>query len=152
MSELKHFVIGIGKNLETNKPILIATDNEGNARLLNGEVYFKSEADNVIAEKDAEIAQLQAMLEERNRQIGNLDAIAKRNQIAAQTLRKKMNHQKYKRCLDMAYKCAILCQKSKDRYRWAEDENLEHHYNHKIEFFARWHNRWLELSKKFKEA
>lgn len=106
----------------------------------------------MIAEKDAEIAQLQAMLEERNRQIGNLDAIAKRNQIAAQTLRKKMNHQKYKRCLDMAYKCAILCQKSKDRYRWAEDENLEHHYNHKIEFFARWHNRWLELSKKFKEA
>lgn len=65
---------------------------------------------------------------------------------------KVIAHHKYKRCLDMAYKCAILCQKSKDRYRWAEDENLEHHYNHKIEFFARWHNRWLELSKKFKEA
>lgn len=62
MSELKHFVIGIGKNLETNKPILIATDNEGNARLLNGEVYFKSEADNVIAELEAEIRNLRRSL------------------------------------------------------------------------------------------
>ena len=35
-------------------------------------VYLKEEADKVIAEKDAEIAQLQAMLEERNRQIGEL--------------------------------------------------------------------------------
>lgn len=50
MSELKHFVIGIGKNLETDKPILIATDNEGNARLLNGEVYFKSEVDKEISD------------------------------------------------------------------------------------------------------
>ena len=117
-----------------------------------GEVYLKSEADKVIAEKDAVIAQLQAMLEERNSQIGNLDAIAKRNQIAAHTLRKKMNHHKYKRCLAMADKCVDLCHKSKDLYRWADDENLEHHYNHKIEFFARWHNRWLELAEQFKEA
>jgi molecular chaperone GrpE (heat shock protein) len=36
------------------------------------EVYLKSEADKVIAEKDAEIAQLQAMLEERNKQVGEL--------------------------------------------------------------------------------
>lgn len=59
---------------------------------------------------------------------------------------------KYKHCLDMAYKCVVLCQKSKDLYRWAEDENLEHYYNHKIDFFARWHNRWMELAEKFKEA
>lgn len=35
-------------------------------------IYLKSEADNVLAEKDAEIVQLQAMLEERNKQIGEL--------------------------------------------------------------------------------
>ena len=34
--------------------------------------YLKSEADAVLAEKDAEIAQLQAMLEERNKQIAEL--------------------------------------------------------------------------------
>ena len=37
------------------------------------EVYFKSEADKVIADKDKEIAQLQAMLEERNKQVGELE-------------------------------------------------------------------------------
>ena len=36
------------------------------------QMYPKSEADKVISEKDAEIAQLQAMLEERNKQIGEL--------------------------------------------------------------------------------
>lgn len=38
----------------------------------NALVYFKSEADKVIADKDAEIAQLQEMLEERNKQVGEL--------------------------------------------------------------------------------
>lgn len=59
---------------------------------------------------------------------------------------------KYKRCLAMADKCVDLCHKAKDLYRWAEDENLEHYYNHKIEFFARWHKRWLAIAEKFKEA
>ena len=62
----------------------------------------------------------------------------------------QLRHQKYKRCLAMANKCVDLCHKAKDLYRWAEDENLEHHYNRKIEFFARWHNRWLKLAEKFK--
>lgn len=34
---------------------------------------LKSDADKVIAEKDAEIAKLQAMLEERNKQVGELE-------------------------------------------------------------------------------
>jgi hypothetical protein len=63
-----------------------------------------------------------------------------------------MNHNKYKRCLAMADKCVDLCHKAKDLYRWAEDENLEHHYNRKIEFFARWHQRWLKIAEQFKEA
>ena len=81
------------------------------------QIYLKSEADKVIAEKDKEI-----------------------------------RRQKYRRCLAMADKCVDLCHKSKDLYRWTDDENLEHYYNHKIEFFARWHKRWLELAEKFKEA
>lgn len=65
---------------------------------------------------------------------------------------KELCRHKYKQCLAMADKCVDLCHKSKDLYRWADDENLEHYYNHKIEFFARWHKRWLELAEKFKEA
>lgn len=63
---------------------------------------------------------------------------------------REIRRQKYKRCLAMADKCVDLCHKAKDLYRWAEDENLEHHYNHKIEFFARWHKRWLAIAEKFK--
>ena len=37
-----------------------------------GEYYTRTDADNALAEKDAEIAQLQAMLEERNKQVGEL--------------------------------------------------------------------------------
>lgn len=37
-----------------------------------GEYYARIDVDNVIADKEAEIAQLQAMLEERNKQIGEL--------------------------------------------------------------------------------
>ena len=39
-----------------------------------GEYYTRTDADNVLAEKDAEIAQLQAMPEERNKQVGKLNA------------------------------------------------------------------------------
>ena len=106
------------------------------------EVYLKSEADKVIAEKDAEIVELKKQVHDYALGLFVIQASAE----------KALRHHKHRRCLEMAYKCAVLCSKSKDLYRWAEDENLEHHYNHKIEFFARWHNRWLELAEKFKEA
>lgn len=113
------------------------------------QIYLKSEADKVIADKDAEIAQLQAMLEERNRQIGNLDAIAKRNQIAAQTLRKKMNHQKYKRCLAMAE----MCKAKYDEEDAKVNDGLSWEYiSPEMKYWERWRNRWLALAKKFKEA
>lgn len=57
----------------------------------NIEYYSKSEADNVLAEKDAEIAQLQAMLEKRNSQIAKLTQSLEQVKRAARTLRKKMN-------------------------------------------------------------
>ena len=120
--------------------------------IADAKVYLKPEADKMIAEKDAEIAQLQAMLEERNKQVGEMKkACNDKDDWCLHTL-KENRHHKYKRCLAMADKCVDLCHKSKDLYRWADDENLEHHYNHKIEFFARWHNRWLELAEQFKEA
>ena len=59
MSELKVYV----KPIKTNMF----------GKMIVGQSYYlKSEADKVISEKDAEIAQLQAMLEERNKQIGEL--------------------------------------------------------------------------------
>lgn len=106
------------------------------------QVYLKTEVDKVIAEKDEEIAELKEQVHDYALGLYVIQAKAE----------KEARRHKYRHCLDMAYKCVVLCQKSKDLYRWAEDENLEHHYNHKIEFFARWHKRWLELAEKFEEA
>ena len=107
--------------------------------------YLKSEADKVIAEKNEKIDELEERVDELQKATDS--AWSKVN-----AMYDELRRHKYRHCLNMAYKCVLLCQKSKDLYRWAEDENLEHHYNRKIEFFARWHNRWMELAEKFKEA
>ena len=113
------------------------------------EFYMKSEADKVITE-------LEDHLQAANEQIENLINSASSIMLSQDSVNDnkcaELRHYKQKHCLDMAYKCAVLCQKSKDRYRWAEDENLEHYYNHKIEFFARWYARWLKIADQFKEA
>ena len=109
------------------------------------QVYIKSEADKVIEELEKYIDELQDKVTD----------LLLRDRNMALYFNKVFNalaRYKYKHCLNMAYKCLVSCQKSKDLYRWAEDENLEHHYNHKIEFFATWHNRWRKLAEKFKEA
>ena len=113
------------------------------------EVYLKSEADQVIAKLEDE-------LQAANEQIENLINSASSIMLAQERVNDnkctELLHYKYKHCLNMADKCVVLCQKSKDLYHWTEDEKLEHYYNHKIEFFARWRKRWLELAEKFKEA
>lgn len=148
MSELKAFDLKVGKNLETDSPIVVGVDNKWNSRIMScEEVYLKSEADKVIEELKADAADALALLEERNRQIGNLDAIAKRNQRAAQTLRKKMNHQKYKRCLAMAKWCnERIARIEKDYSFW------QHGKDYASNFYTRWEKRWFKIAEKFKEA
>lgn len=94
-------------------------------------VYLKSEADKVIAELKKERDWL---AKDRAQAYDDLEKRAQLNIKQEDSIR----HQKYKRCLAMADKCVDLCHKA--------------NYNHKIEFFARWRKRWLELAEKFKEA
>lgn len=111
-----------------------------------GSLYYdKSEADKMIAELKQQIEFLQ-----KEKKIIRDLYIGERDDCRIWSARAINN--KYKRCLAMADKCVDLCHKAKDLYRWAEDENLEHYYNHKIEFFARWHKRWLTLADKYKEG
>lgn len=58
MSELKAFDVGLGRNLENGSPCVIAFDADRNPRLLDEEVYLKSDVDAVLAEKDEEIRKL----------------------------------------------------------------------------------------------
>ena len=56
-------------------------------------------------------------------------------------------HQKYKRCLNKAEWCEERCA----RYDLLQ-EHSGFSWRREIDFYFRWHNRWLELAEKFKEA
>lgn len=93
--------------------------------------YRKSEADEVIAEKDKEIADLV----EKNKRLARKDLI-----MASETIKdvfKELRHQKFKRCLAMA--------------KWCLREYLNC-YKHKITFWLKWRKRWLKIAEQFKEA
>ena len=98
------------------------------------DVYIKSEADKVIAELDAEIARLNAIRKVHVEAIESMGAGLLQDD-------KEIRHQKYKRCLAMAK----WCDAERDIFNLTPKVT-------KVEFFARWHKRWLEIATKFKEA
>ena len=92
-------------------------------------VYFKSEADKVIAE-----------LIEKNKRLARKDLI-----MASETIKevfKELHYQKYKRCRAMAKRCRDV---------WMLLQHFRR-YPEKVIFYWRWWNIWLELAEKFKEA
>ena len=104
------------------------------------EVYIKSEADKVIAEKDEEIAELQKQVHDYGLGLYVMQARAE----------KEARYDKYKRCLAMAMWCETnvynirrkpLCDMD-DHEGWLHDD----------EFWQRWHKRWLELAERYKEV
>lgn len=87
------------------------------------QVYLKSEADKVIAEKDTQIAELKK---------------GAKNLILDNYLQdKELRHQKYKRCFAMAKLC-----------HWKMGVFI--YKKEKSDFYYRWYKRWLELAEKFK--
>jgi hypothetical protein len=102
--------------------------------------YPKSEADKVIAEKDAEIAELKADYQEACDRLQTANLI-KDEQLA------ETRHSKYKRCLNKAEWCEERCA----RYDLLQ-ERSGISWSREIDFYFRWYQRWLELAEKFKEA
>ena len=101
--------------------------------------YLKSEADKVIADKGAEIADLI----EKNKRLANKDMI-----MASETIKgvfNELNQQKFKRCLDKAKWCKAEADAAFLRYNWDSGRYAA------VDFYEKWHKRWLELSEKFKE-
>ena len=96
------------------------------------EVYLKSEADKVIAEKDKEITELKEQVHE----------YALGSYVMQARAEKEARHDKYKRCLAMARWCMTEYIQSK----CLDFTNTEQWY------WRRWHIRWRELAEKFKEA
>lgn len=111
------------------------------------EYYLKSEADKVIAEKDAEIARLNAIRKVHVEAIESMEAGLLQDD-------KAIRHHKYKRCLAMAKICQLRLERYEryladsataslaTRRRW---QFLKNHYE-------KWYNQWLKLAYKFKEG
>ena len=87
------------------------------------------EQESVIAEKDKEIAELEERIAD-----GDKDFEMVNNQN--ERLIKTVLHHKHKRCLAMAQVLEHVCPITNRKAKWMD----------------KWHNRWLELSEKFKEA
>lgn len=111
--------------------------------------YPKSEADKVIAEKDAEIALL------KDKANYNECAYKFKSEELADTCRfyeDELRHQKYKRILDNVW----WCRKLSREYAWSASTHrgwkIAGYYSDKAELFRKWHKRWLKIADKFKEA
>jgi hypothetical protein len=133
MSELKVFELKVGKNLETDSPLVVGVDDKWNSRVMSGEkVYLKSEADKVIADLKADYKEACDRLQTAN--------LIKDEQLAA------TSHQKYKRCLNKAEWCEERCA----RYDVLQ-ERTGFSWRREIDFYFRWSQRWLELADQFSD-
>ena len=149
---------------------VIDVDKMADVRSLSGQFYRKSEVDEVISTIKAERDEYRLNLSCARNEINNIQ-IAMRDDIKSITnkdkeiaeleeriadddkdfemansqnerLLKIVRHHKYKRCLAMARWFNLLSIIAAD-YRVPIE---------KWNFYEKWHNRWLELSEKFKEA
>jgi hypothetical protein len=112
------------------------------------EVYLKSEADKVIAEKDKEIAELKGDNERlRGESCKLTDGCLRLKQCRKEkaNIADELRHQKRERCLAMAMWCF---EKSYSTTLVKYDEKSGLLRN----FYDWWGKRWLELAEKFKEA
>jgi hypothetical protein len=94
-------------------------------------VYDKSEADKVIAEKDAEIEKLKAIRKVHIEAIESMGAGLQQDE-------EEKRHHKYKRCLNSSEYWVTVS------YHCIDDKHRQQAERH--------HKRWLELAEKFKEA
>lgn len=102
-------------------------------------VYLKREADKVIADKDAKILALDAEVAKQKHHAKLF--FDERNYAEA-----RLRHHKYHRCLDMAAWCKAEADAAFLRYNWDSGRYAE------VDFYEKWHKRWLEIATKFKEA
>ena len=143
---------------------VIDVDKMADVRSLSGQFYRKSEVDEVIstikADRDEyrlnlscarnEIHNIQIAMRDDIKSITNKDKeIAELEERIAdgdkdfemvnnqnERLIKTVLHHKHKRCLAMAQVLEHVCPITNRKAKWMD----------------KWHNRWLELSEKFKEA
>lgn len=98
--------------------------------------YKKSEADNVIAEKDKQIAGLRNEADIYKAKYEQEYDIAVHNEKQLSAMRIELRHHKYKRCLAMAEVLEHVCPMTNRKAKWRD----------------KWHKRWLTLADKYKDG
>ena len=130
-------------------------------QLIPIKVYSKKDTDEAIKEMNdklryylilLETAQLVLRLNKPEALYSNLDTMTRLSHEIDVVARRE-RHQKYKRCLAMAKWCRLH-----DEFTQLESERLGlqqreifMEYRRKAMWWYKWHKRWLELAKKFKE-
>lgn len=171
MSELKAGVIATphdeGMSFHRGSDVIAVTERET-------KFYIKSEADKVIAEKDAEIRRLKngiapkhsdKSLQERLNEVCEKHGVPtlqdldwafceseKRHTKDCIESAKMIARQKYRRCLDNAW----WCRKMSNAYTWDACTHrgwtIAGYYDKKAEFYRKWRGRWIKIAEEFKEA
>jgi hypothetical protein len=103
------------------------------------EFYLKYEA-------DKEIQRLEKLCENYRCDCDNLAIMTDTMRKAGRTLRQKMNHQKYKRCLAMAKWCDEVMMSCELR-----GYAVHRIWANRHQWAMRWKYRWLSLADKFKD-
>lgn len=116
---------------------VIDVDKMADVRSLSGQFYLKSEA-------DKEIQRLEKLCENYRCDCDNLAIMTDTMRKAGRTLRQKMNHQKYNRCLAMARWCESE-EKRLEAIAPIFDTDKEC-WEHNSDYWDKWRNHWLELA------
>lgn len=127
--------------------------------IADAQVYLKSDADKVIAEKDKEISELKEDLHAANEQVENLINSASgimlfQDKVNGNTCQ-ELRYNKYKRCVAMSQEWrsyATFCGIQSSWYNNRGFGKTAEEYTWKECHAWRCVKRWLELAKKFKEA
>ena len=116
--------------------------NTGNHDL--AQVYLKSEADAVLAEMKekhkTEVKELLCLIRDKENNFNR----------AFDSEEKELRHHKHKRCLDKAK----LCESEEKRLEAIAPifDTDKECWEYNSDYWYKWHNRWLNIAKKFKEA
>jgi hypothetical protein len=135
-------------------PYLDAPDKQKESAIKAGyaKVYFKSEVDKVIAEKDAYIAELKGDNERlRGESCKLTDGCLRLKQCRKDkaNIADELRHQKYKRCLAMARLCGkTVDHLNSEGYIYEKENHIKELTDciRGTEFYDKWYHRWLALA------
>lgn len=115
--------------------------------------YLKSEADRYIAELQKKIDDLENHIGTLKLWYGNAEKALHETEETCANLYKDNDHQKRKRCLAMADKCAETAKRY--YYLICLDGSNNPKYDRfpkKMDLWEKWQKRWLALAQKFNEV